>query len=38
MSEGRPFVLDVRIEKRFGGAESTWYDFFSVAKKTSRQT
>jgi benzoylformate decarboxylase len=38
MSEGRPYVLDVRIEKRFGGAESTWYDFFSVAKKTSRQT
>jgi benzoylformate decarboxylase len=38
MSEGRPYVLDVRVEKRFGGAESTWYDFFSVAKKTPRIT
>ena len=36
MSEGRAYVLDVRIERRFGGADSTWYDFFSVAKRQPR--
>jgi thiamine pyrophosphate-dependent acetolactate synthase large subunit-like protein len=35
---GRPFVLDVRIAKRYGGADSTWFDFFSVARKLKRQT
>jgi benzoylformate decarboxylase len=36
MGDGRPYVLDVRVERRFGGAESTWYDFFSVAKRQAR--
>lgn len=38
MREGRPYVLDVKVERRFGGAESTWYDFFSVAKRQARQS
>lgn len=37
-TEGRPFVLDVRIRRRLGGADSTWYDFFSVARRIPRQT
>src|SRR5262245_5929846 len=36
--EGRPYVLDVKIERRDGGADSTWYDFFSVARKLPRQS
>lgn len=35
---GRPFVLDVRIAKRYGGADSSWFDFFSVARKLKRQS
>jgi benzoylformate decarboxylase len=35
---GRPYVVDVKIQRRFGGAESTWYDFFSVARRLARQT
>jgi benzoylformate decarboxylase len=35
---GRPYVVDVRTARRYGGAESTWFDFFSVAKGTKRQT
>jgi benzoylformate decarboxylase len=38
LAEGRPYLLDVQIERRFGGAESTWYDFFSVARRESRAT
>lgn len=38
MVEGRPYLVDVRIEKRYGGAESEWFDFFSVARKTPRAT
>ena len=38
MREGRPYVLDVKVERRFGGSESTWYDFFSVAKRQARQS
>ena len=37
-TEGRPYVLDVRIRRRLGGADSTWYDFFSVARKIPRQS
>jgi thiamine pyrophosphate-dependent acetolactate synthase large subunit-like protein len=37
-SDGRPYVLDVRIRRRLGGAESTWFDFFSVAKNTHRSS
>jgi thiamine pyrophosphate-dependent acetolactate synthase large subunit-like protein len=35
---GRPYLLDVKIQRRYGGADSTWYDFFSVARKQPRQT
>ena len=38
MREGRAYVLDVKVERRFGGSESTWYDFFSVAKRQARQS
>jgi benzoylformate decarboxylase len=38
MGDGRPYVLDVKVERRFGGAESTWFDFFSVAKRQARRT
>jgi hypothetical protein len=31
-------VLDVKTARRFGGADSTWHDFFSVAKKTARRS
>ena len=30
--DGRPYVVDVKIAKRFEGKDSDWYDFFSVAK------
>ena len=32
MQEGRPYVVDVIIAKRFEGKDSDYYDFFSVAK------
>ena len=32
MSEGRPYVVDVRIARQHEGADSTFYDFFSVAR------
>ncbi len=35
---GRPHVVDVRIARRYGGADSTWFDFFSVARKMKRQS
>lgn len=35
---GRPFVVDVKIARRYGGAESAWFDFFSIARKIPRQT
>ncbi|MBO0783669.1 MAG: hypothetical protein J2P37_33065, partial [Ktedonobacteraceae bacterium] len=38
IDEGRPYLLDVKIQRRYGGADSTWYDFFSVAQKQTRQT
>jgi benzoylformate decarboxylase len=38
MASGRPYVLDVRVERRFGGADSDWYDFFSVAKREPRRS
>ena len=36
--DGRPYVLDVTVARRFGGATSTWHDSFSVAKRTARQS
>ena len=38
MAEGRPYVLNVKVERRFGGAESEWFDFFSVAKREPRRS
>jgi len=35
---GRPYVVDVKIVRRYGGADSTWFDYFSVAKGIKRQT
>ena len=38
VSDGKPYVVDVRLRRRLGGAESTWYDFFSVARKIPRSS
>jgi benzoylformate decarboxylase len=38
MADGRPYLLDVVIERRFDGKDSDWYDFFSVAKNLPRQS
>ena len=35
---GRAYLVDVQIARELGGADSTWYDFFSVAKKQPRQS
>jgi benzoylformate decarboxylase len=35
---GRPSVVDVKIARRYGGADSTWFDFFSIARGITRQT
>ena len=35
---GRPYVVDVKIARRYGGADSTWFDFFSIARGIARQT
>ena len=35
---GRPYVVDVKIVRRYGGADSTWFDYFSVAKGIKRQS
>ncbi|MDT8318938.1 MAG: thiamine pyrophosphate-binding protein [Xanthomonadales bacterium] len=32
VGEGRPCLLDVAIQPRLGGAQSTWYDAFSIAR------
>ena len=36
VGEGRPYLLDVAVERMFGGADSDWYDYFSVAKNQPR--
>ena len=38
MADGRPYLLDVIIERRFDGADSDYYDFFSVARNIPRQS
>jgi thiamine pyrophosphate-dependent acetolactate synthase large subunit-like protein len=38
IDSGRPYLLDVKIQRRYGGSDSTWYDFFSVARKQPRQS
>lgn len=32
MTEGSPYVVDVRIARQYEGADSEFYDFFSVAR------
>jgi benzoylformate decarboxylase len=38
VAAGRPSVVDVKIARRYGGADSTWFDFFSIARGIPRQT
>ncbi len=38
VSTGRPYVVDVKIAPRLGGADSTWFDFFSVARGEPRRS
>jgi benzoylformate decarboxylase len=38
MADGRPYLVDVVIERRFDGKDSDWYEFFSVARNIPRQT
>ena len=38
VERGRPYVVDVKVVRRYGGADSTWFDFFSVAKRIKRQS
>ena len=38
MANGRPYLVDVRLARRLGGADSTWYDRFSIAKGEPRMT
>ncbi|MCH8058009.1 MAG: hypothetical protein IIB78_09085 [Proteobacteria bacterium] len=36
MQNGRLYLIDGTIEKRFEGTDSDWYDFYSVADGISR--
>lgn len=38
MQDGRPYLVDVRIERYFEGRDSDWHDFFSVGRRLPRQT
>ncbi len=38
VESGRAYLLDVGIKRRFGGADSTWHDSFSVAARKPRAT
>ena len=38
MREAARLFLDVRVAPRYGGADSAWSDFFSVARGIKRQT
>jgi len=37
LEEGRPYLLDVKIQKRRGGADSSWCDHFSFARDVLRK-
>jgi thiamine pyrophosphate-dependent acetolactate synthase large subunit-like protein len=37
-ASGRPYVVDVKIARRYGGADSQWHDFFSIARGLKRTT
>jgi thiamine pyrophosphate-dependent acetolactate synthase large subunit-like protein len=32
IQSGRPYLIDVKIETRFGSFDRDWYDHFSIAK------
>jgi benzoylformate decarboxylase len=36
VADGRSYLLDVKVGRLYGGADSDWYDFFSVAKNQPR--
>ncbi len=36
VGDGRPYLLDVEVGRIYGGSDSSWYDFFSVARKEPR--
>ena len=38
VADGRPYLLDVEIERQFGGADSDWHDFFSIARGQARES
>jgi len=38
MAAGRPYVLDCVVERYFAGADSEYFDFFSVAEGLARQS
>lgn len=38
MSEGRPYLVDVRIGNWGAGSDSAWYDFFSIARNEVRKS
>ncbi len=38
VEDGQPYLLDIEIERRYGGADSDWYDFFSVARGEPRRS
>jgi benzoylformate decarboxylase len=37
MADGRPYLVDVRIKRYYGGADSDFHDFYSVARMASRR-
>jgi benzoylformate decarboxylase len=37
LKAGRPYLVDVKIERRFEGKDSDWHDFYSVARGESRR-
>jgi benzoylformate decarboxylase len=38
MHDGRPYLLDVKIENWGAGSDSDWFDFFSIAKNEPRRS
>ena len=38
MRDGRPYLVDVRINNWGAGSDSNWYDFFSIARNEPRKS
>lgn len=36
--DGRPYLVDVKVETRFGGYDRNWHDHFSIAKRRRPET